>query len=215
MDETYYQHVRHDLVQKIPIGSNRVLDVGCAEGATGFLLKQSGRASEVVGIELISEAARNAESRLDHVIFGDLEQLPLDEPFISKASFDYILCGDVLEHLKDPWLQLKRLSTLLKPNAYIIISLPNVRHYSVVFPLLFRGDWKYLDSGILDATHLRFFTKKTALLLVEGAGLQPDSISPVINRRRDRYLNVIAGGIFEGFFASQWVIAVKKCYRDE
>ena len=205
--KNYYRHVRTELVEEIPAGNNRILEVGCAEGATGASLKKSGCAAEVVGIEMSPEAAAIAETRLDRVVCGDLEQLTLDEPCFTENSFDYIICGDILEHLKNPWLQLKRLFKLLKPGGKIIVSLPNIRYYDVILPLIFRGDWTYQKSGILDSTHLRFFTEKTSVQMLSKAGLSNITCLPLIQRRRDRIFQKGSFGLLSGLVAPQWVLS--------
>lgn len=208
--DTYYQHIRTDLIEDIPLGKHRVLEIGCAEGATCEALKNKGCASEVVGIELIPEAATIAKTRLDHVVCGDLEKLIFQEPIFSDLSFDYIICGDVLEHLKNPWHQLDRLLKLLKPGGKIIVSLPNVRYYGVSFPLLFRDDWTYGDAGILDSTHLRFFTKTTSMNMLEGAGLSMIRFKPLISKRRDKLFCVGSFGLLAGIVTPQWVFCGTK-----
>ncbi len=209
-NENYYQYVRTELIEVIPLGKHRVLEVGCAEGATGMALKNNGCASEVVGIELIPEVAATAEKKLDHVVCGDVEKLTLHEPWFIEKSFDYIICGDILEHLKDPWEQLKRLLGLLKPGGKIIVSLPNVRCYRVSFPLIFSGDWNYRDAGILDSTHLRFFTKKTSIQMLTEAGLLEVSCVPLIHRRRHKLLSICSFGLLTGLVTPQWVLTGTK-----
>ena len=204
--EKYYQHVRTELIDEIPRGEHRILEVGCAEGATCLALKNKGCASETVGIELISEAAAIAKKNLDHVVCGDLEKLTLSESWFIEDAFDYIICGDVLEHLNDPWSQLKRLSKFLKPGGKIIVSLPNIRYYGVSFPLIFKDDWEYRDSGILDSTHLRFFTKKTGRKLLIDAGLSEVNCVPLIHRRRDKTLSKCSFGLLTGLVSPQWVL---------
>lgn len=203
--ESYYQHVRYDLIEDITDGANRVLEVGCAEGATGHVLKQSGRASEVVGIELDEAASIIATKRLDRVICGDLEQLELNALFNNDDLFDYVICGDVLEHLKDPWDVLYQLLKLLKPGGRAVISLPNIRWYRVSIPLIIFDDWTYQTSGVLDKTHLRFFTKSTAIKMLEEAGLKQLICKPLIHRRRDKILKMFSVGLLTGLLAPQWV----------
>lgn len=208
--ENYYRHVRSELIEGIPAGEHRVLEVGCAEGATGAGLKKSGCASEVVGIEMSPEAASIARERLDYVVCGDLEKLTFDESCFTPNSFDYVVCGDVLEHLNNPWLQLKRLFKFLKPGGKIIVSLPNIRYYEVSFPLVFRDDWTYKESGILDSTHLRFFTKKTSVQMLSKAGLSNVTCQPLIQRRRDRLFQKGSFGLLSGLIAPQWVLTGTK-----
>ena len=202
----YFKLVRFDLIDQLLPGPNRVLEVGCAEGWTGAELKRRGCVSEVVGIELNPKAAAKARKQLDQVICGDLENLSLDESFMRPASFDYIIVGDVLEHLRDPWGQLAKLSTCIKPQGRIIASIPNVRHWSVLLPLCFRGEWTYCSHGILDSTHLRFFTKNSATSLFHSAGLSVQKCQPSLWRRYERVINWMSFGLMEEFLAEQWVL---------
>lgn len=122
-----------------------------------------------------------------------------------KASFDYIVCADVLEHLIDPWKVLTELVTYLKPSGRLVVSIPNVRHWSVWFPLILRGRWEYRDVGIMDKTHLRFFTRVTGVKLIEGASSKVVECRPIIWRRSERLLNKVSLGLFDGWLASQLV----------
>ncbi|MGH9440368.1 MAG: class I SAM-dependent methyltransferase, partial [Terriglobia bacterium] len=101
--ELYYKKLRHALTRRIQAGGNRILDVGCAEGMLGESLKKQGLAGEVIGIELVSDVAKVASARIDRVICGDIETIDRDGLGLEAKSFDYIICGDVLEHLRDPW----------------------------------------------------------------------------------------------------------------
>lgn len=206
----YYRFVRFDLIRDIPQGLHRVLEVGCAEGATGATLKNNGCAREVVGIELNPDAANVASARLDKVICADVETVDFSAESLDEGSFDYIICGDVLEHLKDPWYQLGRLLTLLKSGGKFIVSLPNIRYYGIVFPLLFHDDFEYRSSGILDQTHLRFFTKSTSIKMLTGAGLTGIYIEGIRHKRRDKLLFSMSAGFLAGFVSSQWLIVGTK-----
>lgn len=208
----YYKNRRKTLSQKVENGSNVVLDVGCGAGFFGESLKKNGKADYVYGIEIDHNAANEASSKLDNVICADLDTLNFND-LRSKWNFpphyDYIVFADVLEHVKDPWRVLKTATNMLNKNGRIIISIPNVRHWSVIFPLLFRGQWNYKDEGIMDRTHLRFFTKKTAIELVKSAGLKLNLIEPQIGGK-SLYL---AKGTFhslDDFLAIQYhIIAFK------
>jgi 2-polyprenyl-3-methyl-5-hydroxy-6-metoxy-1,4-benzoquinol methylase len=206
----YYQHIRHDLINEVSTGEHRILEVGCAYGDTGALLKQNGQAKIVVGIELNTDAANIARSKLDHVIAGDLESLDLNQGALDSDQFDYIICGDILEHLKEPLEHLQRLVKLLKIGGKIIISLPNIRHYSVLFPLIFKDEWTYREAGILDSTHLRFFTASTGMQLIKNAGLVEIRYRPAINRRRDKFLNTLSFGLLTRLIASQSIYTAIK-----
>ena len=166
----YFDNVRSEIAPLLPAVAERVLDVGCGAGATLHWLKQSGRCRVGVGLEMMESAAAIARGRVDQVIVGDANLL-VDTAF-DAHSFDVVLCLDVLEHLVDPWTFVAKLPRLLKPGGLVIASLPNVRHLRVVLPLLLAGRWRYESSGILDRTHLRFFTRETALELLSGGGLK-------------------------------------------
>jgi 2-polyprenyl-3-methyl-5-hydroxy-6-metoxy-1,4-benzoquinol methylase len=208
--ELYYKCKRPELIQQIQPGRNRILVVGCAEGLLGETLKQQGKARVVVGFELFPDVAKVAETRLDRVICGDIEAVRLEELELGAESFDYIICGDVLEHLRDPWAVLSWLVTRLKPEGVLIASLPNVRHWRVVFPLLFLGRWQYQSQGILDKTHLRFFTKQTACKLVEQSGLTVVKLEPLLQRKLDRAGKYFTLGLLSDLFAFQWLLIGRK-----
>lgn len=180
----YFSHARVDVFGLIPARVERVLELGCGEGATLARLKAEGRCSWAAGVELFPDAAKRAAERLDVVWTGDLEQMVLPVP---DASLDLVLCLDVLEHLVDPWAVVRRLAALLRPGGALVASIPNVRHWRVWWPLLTRGRWTYTDSGLLDRTHLRFFTRSTAVALFEQAGLRVEAVTahpPAVLSRR-------------------------------
>jgi 2-polyprenyl-3-methyl-5-hydroxy-6-metoxy-1,4-benzoquinol methylase len=166
-DASYYEHARPELAALVPADARHVLDVGCGAGALGALLKAR-QPVEVIGIERSQDAARIARSRIDDVVIGDVESLDVD---FAAASFDCIICGDILEHLRDPLTVLRRARHWLKPNGRLVASLPNVRHHSVVQALL-AGNWTYESAGLLDADHLRFFTRREIEKLFFRAGFR-------------------------------------------
>lgn len=210
LDRSYYRNQRKSLSVHIPDGNHRILDVGCGSGYFGAYLKESGKANQVFGIELMEEAATEAATLLDGVICADLDVFELsnltDE--WDEISFDFIVCADVLEHVKNPWATLNSLAKYLKPGGKLIISIPNVRHWSVVFPLLFRGRWDYQDAGIMDRTHLRFFTKSTASELIKKTGLSLSSDIPLIGGRW-RILSKLSRGGLDEFLAVQFVFVAE------
>jgi len=173
----YFIHTQQELLLLITGNGHRVLDMGCGEGNTGALLKSTGKAREVHGVELVPEIAARAHTRLDSVIVGDLETISL--PF-EPGYFDYIIATEVLEHLIDPGGLLSRLKGLLRPNGYFIASTPNMRHIRLLWHLAVQGDWHYTDSGPLDRTHLRFFTRRSLVRLFVEAGYEVESTHPVL-----------------------------------
>jgi 2-polyprenyl-3-methyl-5-hydroxy-6-metoxy-1,4-benzoquinol methylase len=150
----------------LPSGNDqRVLDVGTAHGYLAAVLRERG--FRVTGIEANPDLAREAAQHCDELLVADLDG-PLPD---LNASFDVVLCGDVLEHLKNPKDVLILLSRSLKPGGVVIVSLPNVANLYVRLQLLM-GRFDYQDRGILDRTHLRFFTQKTFRELLDDAGLE-------------------------------------------
>ncbi|HNT86349.1 MAG TPA: glycosyltransferase [Candidatus Hydrogenedentes bacterium] len=177
----YYECPRPELLPFIPLHARRVLDVGCGAGAFGWLLKRQRRNITVSGLEVVEHAAEKARRVLDGVIVGSIETMDL--PF-EDGRFDCIVCADVLEHLVDPAAALRKLARVLAPDGVIVISIPNVRYYAVIESLSL-GRWQYMDRGILDRTHLRFFTRVELEGLVRDAGLELCELAPLSMGRED------------------------------
>ena len=172
MPQGYYDEPRPEVTAHIPEGAKYVIDVGCASGALGRSIKLKRPGIEVRGIEVVEEQAARARSFLDDVLVGKAEDpLPTDWP-----RPDCVIFADVLEHLVDPWAVLKRYREILAPGGTIIASVPNVSNHIVLGGLL-RLRWDYDSFGILDRTHLRFFTRETALEMVERAGFSVQHVS--------------------------------------
>jgi 2-polyprenyl-3-methyl-5-hydroxy-6-metoxy-1,4-benzoquinol methylase len=150
------------------VGQNKtVLDVGAATGYVAKLLSEQG--CNVTGIEVDPDAARKAEEHCERVITGDIEGLDLQAE-LGDSSFDVIVFGDVLEHLKEPLEVLKSFKPFLSPEGYVVASIPNVAHGSVRLALL-QGKFRYQSLGLMDDTHLRFFTRETIEQMFTEAGL--------------------------------------------
>jgi methionine biosynthesis protein MetW len=154
------------LLDAVPAGA-RVLDVGCA---TGYLAAELTRhaGARVTGIEADPGAAEQARAHCEHVVVGDVEDAGCRDEVAALAPFDVVLCGDVLEHLRDPWSTLRALATL---GRRTVLSVPNVAHWTGRRALL-HGRFPYAAHGLFDRTHLRFFTRASARALAEGAGLE-------------------------------------------
>jgi len=179
--DAYYRNARPEIAQFIPFGVERVLDVGCGGGDLGKLLKEHG-VREVHGVEAVEEARDLAAQHLDSALLGDIERMDL--PF-DEGYFDCITFADVLEHLHDPVMALRKAKRVLAPGGVVIMSIPNVRFYEVV-AMLAGGRWTYADAGILDRTHLRFFTAAEMNNLVEAAGLELLRLVPLSFVENDR-----------------------------
>jgi 2-polyprenyl-3-methyl-5-hydroxy-6-metoxy-1,4-benzoquinol methylase len=147
-------------------GNKRVLEVGCASGYVSRVLRDRG--CRVVGIEIDPEFASQAKEFCDDVIIGNAEDLDL-ESLLADRSFDVAVFGDVLEHMSDPLGILRRVRQWLVPDGYVVASLPNIAHGAVRLALL-DGRFDYTPEGLLDETHLRFFTHGAIKDLFHEAG---------------------------------------------
>jgi O-antigen biosynthesis protein len=156
----------HTLIVELVGYDKNVLDVGCSTGYLAEVLVQRG--CRVTGIEIDPKAARRAEEHCERVIVGDVESLDLGKE-LDESSFDVIIFGDVLEHLKDPLQALRRLKSSLGPRGYVVASIPNIAHGSVRLALM-QGKFRYHSVGLLDNTHLRFFTRESLEQLFKDAG---------------------------------------------
>src|SRR5438477_1121116 len=165
--DSYFEHCRPEMAALVPTGARRVLDVGCGRGAFGAALREK-RGCEVVGIELDGAAADIARCRLDAVHSADM--MAIDDA--SLGRFDCVVFNDVLEHLIDPWRAVARAHDLLRPDGCVVASIPNIRHYRELKALIWDGLWRYEHAGVLDRTHLRFFTRATAIELFESVGFE-------------------------------------------
>lgn len=161
--------------------NSRVLDVGCSTGYLGELLRRKG--CTVVGIEVDQDGVATARST---GAYAEVYELNLDDDAVRlpNQQFDVVLCADILEHLRHPDTVLRRLCNLLSDDGCVVVSLPNVAHLSIRVDLL-RGKFTYTDTGILDRTHLHFYTYRTAMDLVQNAGLRVDSVLAGSNRFGD------------------------------
>lgn len=210
----YFRHPRRHILELVPRSARTVLDVGCGAGLLGQQLRER-QPCEVWGIECDPDAAREAHQRLDRVIEAPVLGAA---PALPRAHFDTLIAADVLEHLPDPLAALRVLVPSLAPGATIVISLPNVQHHSVVRDLL-RGRFTYRPAGILDHTHLRFFTRASIFDLVRRAGLTVERIAPLYTRGRERRaarrgqppagVAVPAGTPVADFYATQFFVVAR------
>jgi SAM-dependent methyltransferase len=163
-----YSKRRMEIAPLLPGKIDTVLEIGCGAGETMSWLRSLRPVRYAAAVELSAEAGATARTVFDDVEISDIASARMA---FDVDRFDLILALDVLEHLTDPDRALQALRDRLQPTGVMIVSLPNVAHYAVSVPLLFRGRWDYTDEGLLDRTHLRFFTRQTALRMVEDNGL--------------------------------------------
>lgn len=167
------RNTSHALMLELVGWNARVLDVGCSTGFLGEALAAQG--CTVTGVEVDPEAAAEARKHLDDVVEADLNATSLADLFRGR-EFDVVVFGDVLEHLVDPDVVLRSSVPLLAAGGAVVISIPNVNHGSLRLALL-QGRWEYGETGLLDRTHLRFFTRESVVRMVAAAGLHITRLS--------------------------------------
>ncbi len=163
-----FEAERKDLLKLIPKGVSPILDVGCAKGGLGRLLKEREPKIRIEGIELNPVLAQEARKVYEEVYVGKFEELELPSSY-----YQLIHMGDVLEHLYDPWETLEKVKKSLIPGGFFTGSVPNISHWSVVKQLL-EGDFEYLPLGLLCVSHIRFFTPSSLRRLFEETGFEID-----------------------------------------
>lgn len=203
-DQLYFAGANDHVLGFLPSDARRFLEIGCAAGNLGASIKAARPGVVVHGVEMEPSSVRRAREQLDSVFEADLnEGLPeLDGPY------DCIVCGDVLEHLVDPWTTLRDVVVQLAPGGCVIASIPNVRHYKVLRELVFDGRFRYRESGITDATHLRFFTLTEMKGLFDSAGLRVVDQCPRLQGSNllVRVLDRLLFGRLEEFRAVQYTL---------
>lgn len=205
--KNYYSGMRPEIASFVPKNIRTILDIGCGYGALLKLVKEQ-TGAETWGIEVIKEVAEKAKNQTDNVITGKVENLFY---LIPDNYFDCITFNDVLEHLSEPAEVLKMIKPKLSENGIIISSIPNVRYLSNLYNLLIKKDWEYKEDGILDSTHLRFFTKKSMKRMFEEAGYRLIKQAGInkSNSWRSRLFQLLTFGILNDTKYLQFVCLAK------
>lgn len=218
-DMSCYANARMELIDMMDCDSEKpihVLEVGCGLGATLAKIQFLYPNSSVKGLEIVTKVA-DIGSHLLEIEQGDIEK----KIYSDEKPFDYIIMGDVIEHLREPEKVIKKLCNCLAPEGKILCSIPNIMHYSALIPLL-GGNFEYMDSGILDRTHLRFFTLNSILHMMEECGLELYHIgdtrcntgNATLDQRINDYLTQLTQLEFvadiEQFYAFQYLICAGK-----
>lgn len=206
-DRGYFGIIKHHVIDKIEKKSlGHILDIGGGDGATSRYLIQQGRARTAVIIDPYAHASDE-----EHIKF--IKKSVETENFLetvseAKEPFQTVLCLDVLEHLVNPWTVLANINAIHHPEGDLIVCMPNARYMSLVVPLVLFGRFDYQKSGIMDRTHIRWFTRATTIELIEGAGYEINKIDAYIDKRV-RLFNKLTFGAFRRFFEYQYIIQAK------
>ena len=184
----------HNLMLELIGGGKDVLDLGCATGYLAEALREQG--CRVSGVEYDERAAEKARPFLDRLVVGDLTD-PATLEQLAGQTFDVLVFGDVLEHLADPEEVLGRSLALLAPGGSVVISIPHVGHGSLRLALL-QGRWDYRDTGLLDRTHIRFFTRETLLAMLRRAGLVAVDLRATVHDPLGTEVEIDSGDLPDG-----------------
>ena len=198
---TYFSGARRLFVDDLPPAPQaRLIEIGCGNGDTAAYALATGKCGWAAGVELCAEPAAEARTRLHEVVTADVETVAL--PF-AEDDFDVLILSEVLEHLRDPGRVLTQLRRHLKPGALVLSGSPNVAHHSVV-RMIVAGYWTLTPTGIMDATHLRWFTPLSYRRLFEDAGYVVDRVIPSQRLRpKARWFNRLTMGRFHHLLFAQ------------
>lgn len=204
---TYFSATRFEMIPFVPENTKTLLDVGCSNGIFAESIKNK-YGAEVWGIEITESAIEEAKKKLDKILVGYLDE-NLNK--LEDKHFDVISFNDVLEHMEDPYDALFKVKNKLSENGVIVASIPNVRYLKNLLKLVLKKEWKYVDDGILDRTHLRFFTKKTIEQMFDDLGFEIVDIKGINSIRgwKACIIKVLSLGFFEDTLHQQFAVVVK------
>lgn len=215
----YFDLARRDVFDRLKIYYSEgkkftnILDIGCGTGATGVLIKKNYSVGHYAGVELMDAAAQIAKERIDYVVSGNIETMINEKKFqgLDKKKYNLILILDVIEHLYDPWGLLNFLQDWLDPDGVIVLSIPNAGNIYVVNKLL-RDRFLYDEGGLLDKTHIRFFTLKTIQHLADTTKYNiVDTYFKKGNMdTKSRLLDLFTFKFLKKLFVVQYIVFLKK-----
>ena len=204
----YYTAARLDLLRLLPpSGGHRLLELGAGDGATLRAARETGLAVYTVGIDIMEPPG--GAPGVDRFLHGNVETMELDLP---AASFDAVLCADVLEHLVDPWQVVSRLAGLLKHGGVFLSSIPNIRNHRALRAIVLEGDFRYAEAGLLDRSHQRFFCRRNVQELFSGAGLVVEAMEENMGGYglRHKLIDRLTFGLLHDLFVFQFLTRARK-----
>lgn len=205
----YFDNPRTELLDYVPRDVKRILEIGCGSGSFANGLRAVlGAEVEYWGIEQNHEAAKRASSVLTRVLCSSIEEALASLP---DGHFDLVICNDVLEHLIDPERCMRDIRVKLASGAYWFASIPNIRFLPILVELLIFKDWRYKDSGVLDRTHLRFFTEKSLRRFALNCGFQLNLLMGINSRANFvfRIFNLLTFGFFADTQFPQYILIAR------
>jgi SAM-dependent methyltransferase len=177
-----------DLLGLIPVKAAKLIEIGCSYGALAREFKKISPHCHYIGVEIDSHYSELAKRHCDLNYITDIESV--DETFWAEHSDrDCWIFGDTLEHLKNPWIVLKKIRQVIPKFGSVVVCIPNVQHWSIQVKLSI-GDFRYQDSGLLDKTHLRWFTRQTMIEMFHQTGFRVDHGFPRIFDEPNRELYI-------------------------
>jgi 2-polyprenyl-3-methyl-5-hydroxy-6-metoxy-1,4-benzoquinol methylase len=210
-----YEDPRSEMVRFVDDTTHDILDVGCSSGVFGRGVKTLHPTVRLVGVEPNAAAAELAQQHYEDVVIGTFPEAL--KALSAAAVFDVIFFNDVLEHMTNPEAALRAALGRLKPGGIVVSSIPNIRHVSVLGPLVLQGRWRYRDSGLLDRTHVYFFTEDSIRSLYAAEGwhiVEMTTINLAVRPGRKtpgwvRALTRLTRGRSDAFFAMQYVTVAR------
>ncbi len=173
----YQHHFNPALLEVLAHSPRTLLDIGCSSGLLGHAVKAKNPACRTIGIEPNEATAKLASKNLDQVLCGKFEDFNLEAEGIAPGSVDTVVAADVLEHMYDPWHVMTGLKPYLSKDAQIILSIPNTRNLRLLKDLVDDGKWSYAERGLLDVTHIRFFTLREINDFLAQTGYRLDHVN--------------------------------------
>lgn len=199
------------MAKHLPSNAKMVLDIGCGRGNFAPQIKQVCPDAKVYGMEYEPAEAKLAEAHFERVWCGDIFAL---EEWGIKERFDVIIFNDVLEHLNDPWKCLRLIKTIMSENGRVVASIPNMRFWPIMSDLVWNADWRYREAGVMDATHLRFFTQTSMRRMFEESGYRVESMTGINDlgglSKKWNILNTLTGGRFNDCKYPQFAVVAQR-----